>query len=887
MKSILKEQLFSVTKNILNDPEINAKGKLSDLIVKKVNDSKARQERHSEQQAEKLTHLMKLGTHFSYFENGQHVKIVPEYLEVGGEFNYHVQVQLKGRPSTTNSSMSVACFTQDDKTCPVDCIFRWEQISSQAETFDTYLESNQYEFSPRDLGRWLQLRIAPNEAGFSGQCVIIYGPLQLSPEINQTLKTSLRENEFGIGCEGRIEESGETFDYLRVTSDSLYPKARGQWLSALTLSPGAYSCPVPGEEGGLWVEALEGGMQLSLASGPQRDLLVMYLQAQIKKLRERLGEQAYRVDVGFKEEAEKKRFGSKMSRAVEQGVHKVKEKLQRLKNSYAQKTDTENSDDIKPKMAVSEVEQASTIKERFTQSSLAPTNNDALVFNQSLHKSVKESLKPQQTVDSLFGEMAAPTYELPDEARSSVKHSKLDLGNVGTIPIESTLIDGVPTFPTIKIESELDEPIRAKTIQSGIAEQSTLGGIKSKAAQIAESALISSNGLLSSLITKSKTQKDKIFNHFKNEQLDVIPEKEQEVLPQASFHMFNEDDSMLNSMKTPASPRENSHLENIKKNNQETLEVVFNELASVRKDLMISQENNRSLEEQLKRMSEHNDSLNSRLSQQAEDLQKKESQLSKAQAEAREAQLAVREAKGYKDQMEALVGEKIEAYERIDKLKAHIEQLEEDFADEQSLRLRLADQINSSNKEKEKVVETLQNSESFRRNRSRELKKEIKDLRREVRQTKEELGTTRNSLLDITQQRATLNPDKNQDLKDIAQHINSLFGLSISPYSTAGGILSALDSIRTRQLPSFQTSDPSLTTELEIAKNLLSEAAQVPGQEELAEKAIKKGLLAQPPLSQSSSSLPDNRLKTLVKHKLLLEVAAMKKGKDISQLRGQ
>ena len=84
-------------------------------------------------------------------ENDKRLAGVPEYISVSGSFNFYVCIEIKRKPGTTNSSISVTCFTKEDRRIAIASKFKWyqavENMPSSAKQLN--LTANFYQVSPR------------------------------------------------------------------------------------------------------------------------------------------------------------------------------------------------------------------------------------------------------------------------------------------------------------------------------------------------------------------------------------------------------------------------------------------------------------------------------------------------------------------------------------------------------------------------------------------------------------------------------------------------------------------------------------------------------------------------------------------------------------------
>lgn len=103
---------------------------------------------------------------FCVFENGKLSSKFQDYLQVTGNYNFFVVVEISRQPGTTNSTVVVTPFTKADRKKKVNAEVCWSQVSAAGEA---KLESmpNQYQMSARGnlvLIRSKQVRSSQDQA---------------------------------------------------------------------------------------------------------------------------------------------------------------------------------------------------------------------------------------------------------------------------------------------------------------------------------------------------------------------------------------------------------------------------------------------------------------------------------------------------------------------------------------------------------------------------------------------------------------------------------------------------------------------------------------------------------------------------------------------------
>lgn len=88
---------------------------------------------------------------FCVIENDTRLSGIPKYISITGNFNCYVSVELKRKPGTTNSSITINCFTKEDRKIAIAAKLKWFQgLQGKPESNrQINLLSNFYQISPR------------------------------------------------------------------------------------------------------------------------------------------------------------------------------------------------------------------------------------------------------------------------------------------------------------------------------------------------------------------------------------------------------------------------------------------------------------------------------------------------------------------------------------------------------------------------------------------------------------------------------------------------------------------------------------------------------------------------------------------------------------------
>ena len=157
---------------------------------------------------------------FCVIENDKASNNYQSYLSVSGQFNYFVAVEVKRKPGTSNSNISVTAFSRADRSIAIAVKFKWEQIDGDFN-YDLNMTANFYQLSPRDIGRSVEITVSAFEDGFYGDCVILYGPISLDKAVEEKLTRALASNYLELPCEGKTRRTAAPFDLVQVDNEEI------------------------------------------------------------------------------------------------------------------------------------------------------------------------------------------------------------------------------------------------------------------------------------------------------------------------------------------------------------------------------------------------------------------------------------------------------------------------------------------------------------------------------------------------------------------------------------------------------------------------------------------------------------------------------------------
>lgn len=88
-------------------------------------------------------------SNYCVLDNGERLSGNPPYIKVHGNFNYYVCIDLKRKPGTTNSSITIDCFSKEDRRIAIASKYKWFQTSKGSPNRPLNITTNFYQISPR------------------------------------------------------------------------------------------------------------------------------------------------------------------------------------------------------------------------------------------------------------------------------------------------------------------------------------------------------------------------------------------------------------------------------------------------------------------------------------------------------------------------------------------------------------------------------------------------------------------------------------------------------------------------------------------------------------------------------------------------------------------
>ncbi len=85
---------------------------------------------------------------FCVLENDKLTNNFQKYLTVTGTFTFFVCVDIKRKPGTSNSSISIATFAKADRKIAIATKCRWNLVAAEGD-YPIHNSGNSYQLSPR------------------------------------------------------------------------------------------------------------------------------------------------------------------------------------------------------------------------------------------------------------------------------------------------------------------------------------------------------------------------------------------------------------------------------------------------------------------------------------------------------------------------------------------------------------------------------------------------------------------------------------------------------------------------------------------------------------------------------------------------------------------
>ena len=142
-------------------------------------------------------------------ENGQPVSQEGVYyLKHTGNFNYFVTVEVRGQPQSSSSSLLLYCYSNIERTNVIATLFRYRRKKN--DSFEViHNRSNCHRCSVKDMQSYIEIKITPSEEDYFGECILIYGQVELDAVTKSRYKKAKLTEGFQLECSGRADNARE------------------------------------------------------------------------------------------------------------------------------------------------------------------------------------------------------------------------------------------------------------------------------------------------------------------------------------------------------------------------------------------------------------------------------------------------------------------------------------------------------------------------------------------------------------------------------------------------------------------------------------------------------------------------------------------------------
>ena len=142
-------------------------------------------------------------------ENGQAVSEEGVYyLKHTGNFNYFVTVEVRGQPQSSSSSLLIYCYSNMERTNVIATLFRYRR--KKTDSFEViHNRSNCHRCSVKDMQSYIEVKITPSEEDYFGECILIYGQVELDAVTKSRYKKAKLTEGFQLECAGRADNARE------------------------------------------------------------------------------------------------------------------------------------------------------------------------------------------------------------------------------------------------------------------------------------------------------------------------------------------------------------------------------------------------------------------------------------------------------------------------------------------------------------------------------------------------------------------------------------------------------------------------------------------------------------------------------------------------------
>ena len=142
------------------------------------------------------------------------------YINATGDYNYHLTIDIKGNPGTSNSSLIIYSYSKPARNVVIANNYQWFRKDKTTKN-KIQNASNFYQCSTKDVGYHIACHITPVEEGYYGECKLIYGQIVLDPETETRFNKAKRENELRMQVEATANSGKLGFNMVDIKNGSI------------------------------------------------------------------------------------------------------------------------------------------------------------------------------------------------------------------------------------------------------------------------------------------------------------------------------------------------------------------------------------------------------------------------------------------------------------------------------------------------------------------------------------------------------------------------------------------------------------------------------------------------------------------------------------------
>lgn len=137
-----------------------------------------------------------------------------------GQYNYFLDLQIKGTPPYQSCILSVHAFSRSDRKVCIATKCQWFRIRNSHKTQLLGIQSNTFQLSAQDIGALIEIQVHPQEEDYNGVGIVTFGKVVLDPSAKNTLGGVLSAggSKFPVTV---WDDRGKKDAALMITSDYL------------------------------------------------------------------------------------------------------------------------------------------------------------------------------------------------------------------------------------------------------------------------------------------------------------------------------------------------------------------------------------------------------------------------------------------------------------------------------------------------------------------------------------------------------------------------------------------------------------------------------------------------------------------------------------------